>query len=69
MERIVDLVAAKLAVDFSQNVWQNWSDFAIEVSVQRSILPQFVSQKLSHLNRKLNLVPRVRDPGNEVAES
>ena len=47
-------VVAKLAVDFSQNVWQNWSDFAIEVSVQRSILPQFVSQKLSHLNRKLS---------------
>lgn len=43
-----------MAVDFSRNVWQNWSDFAIEVSVQRSILPQFVSQKLSHLNRKLS---------------
>ena len=54
LERVVDLVAAKLAVDFSQNVWQNWSDFAIEVYVQRSILPQFVSQKLSHLNRKLS---------------
>ena len=54
LERVVDLVAAKLAVDFSQNVWQDWSDFPIEVSVQRSILPQFVSQKLSHLNRKLS---------------